>query len=73
MGIWPRDHYRGSTPISEDNARTVASQAQAKANDAQAAGNQVKADYMRQAVDRELDTLNDIRRLKAHGFKQPKH
>jgi len=72
MALWPRDHSKGGTPISEEDARSVVSDIQRKANQAQAAGDHDRAAFLRQGADQELDTLNDISRLKAHGFRQPK-
>jgi len=71
MGLWPRDHSKGGEPISQANAKETVSKIQAKANRAQASGDHDRAKFLRSGADAELDTLNDIRRLEAHGFRRP--
>lgn len=72
MGLWPRDHSKGGEPISRENAQQTVSKIQAKANRAQASGDHDRARFLRSGADAELDTLNDINRLEAHGFRRPK-
>ncbi|MER5507187.1 hypothetical protein ABT052_17880 [Streptomyces sp. NPDC002766] len=72
MGLWPRDHSKGGEPISRENAQETVSSIQAKANRAQASGDHDRARFLRSGADAELDTLNDINRLEAHGFRRPK-
>lgn len=71
MGIWPRDARNGGTPIDEKNVHSTISDIQAKANRAQASGQHDRAAFLREGADAELDTLNQIGRLRGHGFTKP--
>jgi hypothetical protein len=71
MSIWPRDARNGGTPIDEADVHSTVSDIQAKANSAQASGDHGRAAFLRAGADQELDTLNDIGRLRGHGFSKP--